>query len=454
VVITHGSTIALYSRTKSQTASTRYLSIEPDLTNIRGSDGQHIPGASSPKATSRKEFPGLISSASVWESFIIWLADPFKPSGPSDLPPLQPDWPSQPNNALITGPVPPPIRYNALVILQSTISGQCTPVMTIRRIDQDTDAVGYDGLVSDQSLGYTPEGEMLGDMVAQVQKIGMEIYNPVLSNQLVINRYSGDSSWLACDHENIIARHVQSERRWAPIPIPYRGGKSHSTPTTPARGFHILPMTPHTSSTNLPSTPSSPTSITFSSSSSDYFGPNSRKSSSTHLISPISSNGDTLPMVHMSNSNDGGVFRRPRTGSTGRMGPLGRPPHRKRQSTDSHGHGLSHGLTSGSSSYDHLPNALGMIEQRQSWALSIGDVAVWYVSCTYSDVRKELMNRTIVGTEQTSYTFYVPPTISVQDNPIAPYPVVTKYLPPGAETKDARTEVGFTPQTDLPLVHL
>ena len=454
MVITHGSTIALYSRTKSQTASTRYLSIEPDLTNIRGSDGQHIHGASTSKPTSRKDFPGLISSASVWESFIIWLADPFKSPGPTDLLPVQPDWPSQPNNALITGPVPPPIRYNALVILQSTISGQCTPVMTIRRIDQDTDAVGYDGLVSDQSLGYTPEGEMLGDMVAQVQKIGMEIYNPVLSNQLVINRYSGDSSWLACDHENIIARHVQSERRWAPIPIPYRGGKSHSTPTTPARGFHILPMTPHTSSTNLPSTPSSPTSITFSSSSSDYFGPNSRKSSSTHLISPISSNGDTLPMVHMSNSNDGGVFRRPRTGSTGRMGPLGRPPHRKRQSTDSHGHGLSHGLTSGSSSYDHLPNALGMIEQRQSWALSIGDVAVWYVSCTYSDVRKELMNRTIVVTEQTSYTFYVPPTISVQDNPIAPYPVVTKYLPPGAETKDARTEVGFTPQTDLPLVHL
>lgn len=377
MVITHGSTIALYSRTKSQTASTRYLSIEPDLTNIRGSDGQHIPGASTSKPTSRKDFPGLISSASVWESFIIWLADPFKSPGPSDLPPLQPDWPSQPNNALITGPVPPPIRYNALVILQSTISGQCTPVMTIRRIDQDTDAVGYDGSVSDQTLGYTPEGEMLGDMVAQVQKIGMEIYNPVLSNQLAVNRYSGDSSWLACDHENIIARHVQSERRWAPIPIPYRGGKSHSTPTTPARGFHILPMTPHTSSTNLPSTPSSPTSITFSSSSSDYFGPNSRKSSSTHLISPISSNGDALPAVH---TNDGGVFRRPRTGSTGRMGPLGRPPHRKRQSTDSHGNGLSHGLTSGSSSYDHLPNALGIIEQRQSWALSIGDVAVWYVS--------------------------------------------------------------------------
>jgi recombining binding protein (suppressor of hairless) len=377
VVITHGSTIALYSRTKSQTASTRYLNIETDLTNIRGSDGQHVPGAQSSKPSMKqKDFPGLVSSSSVWESFIIWLADPTLPSGPSRLPPLQPHWPSQPMNALAVGTVPPPIRYNALVVLQSLQSGQCTPVMTIRRIDQDSDAVGQDGNVVDETLGYAPEGEQLGDMVAQVQKIGMEIYEPILQSQQHLNRHSGDSRWLACDHENIIARYVQSERRWSPIPIPYRGGKSHSTPTTPARGFHILPMTPHTSSTNLPSNPSSPTSMTFSSSSSDYFGPGSRKSSSTHLVSPISSIGEPLPTIHMSNSNsnDGGVFRRPRTGSTGRMGPLGRPAHKTRRSQDSHGH-----TASASSSYDHLPNALGIIEQRQSWALSIGDVAVWYV---------------------------------------------------------------------------
>jgi len=452
VVIAHGSTIALYSRTKSQTASTRYLSVEADLTNIRGSDGLHVPGARSHTDQHQKDFPGLISSASVWESFIIWLADPSKSSGPSHLPPLQPDWPSQPNNALITGPVPPPIRYNALVILQSLQSGQCTPVMTIRRIDSDSDAVGQDGSVSDISLGYTPEGEMLGDMVAQVQKVGMEIYEPILSNQQLHTPYLGDSRWLACDQENIIARHVQTERRWSPIPIPYRGGKSHSTPTTPARGFHILPMTPHTSSTNLPSTPSSPISMTFSSSSSDYFGANSRVSSSTQLFSPILSHGESLPVI----SNEGGVFRRPRTGSTGRMGPLGRPPHRKRQSQDSHSHGQGH-ATNTSSSYDHLPNALGMgmNEQRQSWALSIGDVAVWYVFSLHFRYPDEgLMNRTIVGTEQTSYTFYVPPTISVSDNPIAPYPTVSKYLPPGSEVKDPRTEAGFTAQTDLPLVHL
>jgi len=65
-----------------------------------------------------------------------------------------------------------------------------------------------------------------------------------------------------------------------------------------------------------------------------------------------------------------------------------------------------------------------------------------------------LINRTIVGTEQTSYTFYVPPTITISDNPLAPFPQVTKYLPPGSDKLDKRTEVGFTPQTNLPLAYL
>jgi hypothetical protein len=366
VVITHGSTIALYNRTKSQTASTRYLNIESDLTNIRGSDGQHIPRARPkppPSKIDPSDIPGLVSSASVWESFIIWLADPTKPAGPSGLAPLQPGWPSQPMNAMITGPIPPPIRYNAMVILQSIQSGKCTPIMIIRRIDQDSDAVGQDGTVTDLSLGHAPEGELLGDMVAQVQKVAMEMYDPILAGGRAHNPTSGDSRWLACDHDTVMANYVHSERRWAPIPIPYRGGKSHSTPTTPIRGFHILPMTPHTTSTNLPSTPSSPVS---SGSSIDYFGINSRKSSSTHLLSPNSSIGESLPMV----STDGGPLRRPRTGSTGRMGPLGRPAHKKRQSQDSRS-------ASASSSYDHLPNALGILEQKQSWSLSVGDIAVW-----------------------------------------------------------------------------
>lgn len=371
VVITHGSTIALYNRTKSQTASTRYLNIDTDLTTVRGSDGQHVTGARQPVLNAdHRAFPGLAASAGVWESFIIWLADPTKPAVSSGLASNHPGGPSPPMNALAPGPIPSPIRYNSLVVLQSLQTGRCTPVMTIRRIDQDAEAVGQDGNVMDHSTGFAPEGEMPGDMVAQVQKVAFELYDPILASQLLLNRSAGDSRWLACDHESVIARYVRSERKWSPIPIPYRGGKSHSTPTTPNRGFHILPMTPHTSSTNLPSTPSSPVS---SGSSIDYFGPHSRKASSTHLISPISSNGEPLP-----GSTDGGPLRRHRTGSTGRAGPLGRPAHKKRQSQDSHSHSAS-----ASSSYDHLPNALGgmgmLDHHRQSWALNIGDVAVWYV---------------------------------------------------------------------------
>lgn len=53
-----------------------------------------------------------------------------------------------------------------------------------------------------------------------------------------------------------------------------------------------------------------------------------------------------------------------------------------------------------------------------------------------------------------SYTFYVPPSVSVSDNPIAPFPCATKYLPPGADKSDRRTQDGFTSTTDLPLVHM
>lgn len=363
VVITHGSTIALYNRTKSQTASTRYLNVATDLTSVRGSDNQPHHAARPPAPhTDQRGFPGFVASASVWESFIVWLADPSKPGVISGLPSIHPGGPSPPMNALLTGPMPAPIRYNSLVVLQSLQTGRCTPIMIIRRIDQDAEAVGQDGSAQDHTTGFAPEGELLGDMVAQVQKVAFELYDPILASQLLLNRSAGDSRWMACDHESVIARYVRSERKWSPIPIPYRGGKSHSTPTTPIRGFHILPMTPHTSSTNLPSTPSSPVS---SGSSIDYFGPHSRKASSTHLISPISSNGEPpLPM-----STDGGPLRRHRTGSTGRAaGPLGRPAHKKRQSTDSH---------SASSSYDHLPNALGMMDQKQFWSLNVGDVAVW-----------------------------------------------------------------------------
>lgn len=368
MVITHGSTIALYNRTKSQTASTKYLNVETDLTSIRGSDGQCVSGARPPASASgdQRAFSGMVASASVWESFVIWLVDPSKPNLLSGRPSTIPNGPSPPMNALTAGSMPPPIRYNSLVVLQSLQTGRCTPVMIIRRIDQDSDAVGADGNAIDLNTGLAPEGELPGDMVAQVQKVAFELYDPILSNQLLHNRSSGDSRWLACDVEAIVPRYVRTERRWSPIPIPYRGGKSHSTPTTPNRGFHILPMTPHTSSTNLPSTPSSPVS---SGSSFDYFGPHSRTASSTHLMSPISTNGELLPMP-----TDGGPLRRHRTGSSGTgraAGPLGRPAHKKRQSQDSHSH-------SASSSYDHLPNALGnMLDHRQYWSLSVGDVAVW-----------------------------------------------------------------------------
>jgi len=72
--------------------------------------------------------------------------------------------------------------------------------------------------------------------------------------------------------------------------------------------------------------------------------------------------------------------------------------------------------------------------------MNVGDVCVW----------------SIVSTEQAVYTFYVPPTLAEIKDPIAPFPVATKYLTQQAppDLQDKRTLQTFTANTDLPLMSL
>lgn len=367
MVIQHGSTVALFNRTKAQTTSTRYLSVPLDLTAVRGSDGQHVDGARPPISAGTSIFDGITASASVWESFIIYLVDPTKTPGVGRESPAQRDWPPKPNNAVTLSTINPPIRYNSLVVLQSLQTGHCTPTLVIRRVDQDAEVVGCDGSVQDHS-GAVPEGEMAGDMVSQLQKVAFEVYQPGMAAQMALSPSLANSHWLACDQDNVTAKHVKTSRRWAVIPTPQRAGsKSPSMPNTPTTRHHVLPMTPHTTSAGLPLAPSAPSSPISSGSSLDYFGSHSRKSSSTALssasmMSPMSSD-HTLPSAH-----DAGPVRRQRTGSTGRAsGPMGRPAHRKRMSTDN----------SASSSWEHLPHAAEVNSNRQFWTMDVGDVCVW-----------------------------------------------------------------------------
>ena len=404
VLIQHGTTIALFNRVKSQTSSTRYLSVIPDMTRILGSDGKPVLGAPPPaQALSPDIFHGFTAHPSVWESFIIWLVDPTQPGGPGPGPPLHRDWPVAPANAIPSSPINPSIRYNSTVVLQSLQTGICTPVLILRRIEQDAEAVGGDGAFPEMS-GCCPPKEMPGDLVSQLQKIAFELYKPDTMIYAATNtRYGG--LWLSCETEGVreaegvCERFVQTERKWMPLSEPQRSGSQQrsgsrpsSVPSTPNPRFGVLPMTPHTSSSKLPSTPSSPVG---GGTSLDCFGTHSRKASSTSLMSPISGELQ-LPSI------DGGPVRRQRTGSASR-GPMRRPIHRKRQSADS-----------ASSAYGHPPNASTSIQEalRHSWSLDVGDVCVW----------------SIVSSDQVSYTFYVPPYVKEITEPIAPLPSLNRLI--------------------------
>lgn len=425
LLIQHGTTIALFNRVKSQTTSTRYLSVTPDPTRILGSDGRPVSGAVPPPCPpTRTAFPDFTANAHIWESWIIWLADPTQAPGPSNRAPLHPDWPSAPHNALYGPQFFPAIRYNSTVVLQSLQTGKCSPVLVVRRVEQDDLVAGGDGTLHDSPLSL-PDGEYAGDLLSQLQKCAFEVYKP--DQQYMAphdSRWGG--VWLSCNQEVIEDKVVNAEKKWAPLPMaaPPRGGsRPNSLPSTPSTRYGILPMTPHTNLAGLPSvSPSVPSSPNSTNSSLDYFGPHSRKTSSTSLYSPAH-HETQLP------STDGGPVRRHRTGSaSAARGPFSRPAHKKRQS----------GEMSANSSFEWIQSAHGSPGEsgRVFWSLNIGDDCIW----------------SIVSTEQITYTFFVPDYVKSTSEPYAPMPSVSKLLPPDAPNDSGRHNHTFTSRTDKPLV--
>ncbi|WRT67776.1 uncharacterized protein IL334_004750 [Kwoniella shivajii] len=418
MIIGHGSTIALFNRVKSQTTSTRYLSVVPDFTRITGSDGLPVTGAQQPNYPNpQSAFNGFTADANNWESFIIWLVDPNRPSGPSGAPPPHPDWPSPPANIIAPSMLVPPIRYNSTVVLQSLQTGVISPAMIVRRIEADADAVGMDGHNADAPTSL-PMGEHAGDLVSQLQKVAFEVYRQDTMERLSDNpEYGG--TWMACVQEAVSDQYVTAERKWTPVQVTHRGGtRPNSVPNTPQQRFGVLPMTPHNAPLNLPSTPSSPVS---SSSSLDYFGAHSRKSSSHSILSP------NIPEVPLPLSTDGGPVRRHRSGSTSK-GPFIRPLHKKR------------GSSSGSFEYLPSPATTASPEtHRMQWTMDVGDICIW----------------SIVSTEQTTYTFYVPPYANDYVEPYAPFPVAHRMLPSNLSAEvPARYNQQWTSQTEASLLTL
>ena len=422
VLIQHGSTIALFNRVKSQNAFTRYLSVRPDLTRLVGSDGLPATGADSPLQSSRPTmFPGFTVHATDWESFIIWLVDPSRPGGLGASEPLHPDWPPAPANIIAPSLLVPAIRYNSTVILQSLQTGICSPVLIVRRIEQDSDAIGGDGTFAETS-GCCPDSDLPGDLVSQLQKIAFEVYQfDTMDQASVDSRYGG--LWLSCDHSEAEEKFVQSERRWLPIGLQQSGGsRPPSVPSTPTQRQDVLPMTPCTSSGAVPSTSSSLTHPSML----DSYGLHTHKPAYPSPISELSPDGP-FP------STDGGPVRRPRTGSANR-GPKGPTMDRRRQSRDN--------IALSASSFDDDSSRPGLSKgaARLCWTLDVGDVCVW----------------SIVSTEQVTYTFYVPPHVQDIVEPIAPVPTIFRLLLPNAPRDmgpgKVKVEQTFTSETEAALI--
>ncbi|OWZ44555.1 hypothetical protein C351_02685 [Cryptococcus neoformans c8] len=430
LTISHGTTVALFNRIKSQTTSTRYLSVVPDFTRTLGSDGRPVTGAKTPQYADEKgALKGFTADASFWESFIIWLVDPSLPSGPSNHQPPNPDWPRPPANIIPLNTISHSIRYNSTVVLQSLRTGVISPTLVVRRIETDSDAVGMDGHVHE--VPAMPPGELASDLVSQLQKVAFEIYSPDTMNRLQReSKYGG--SWLSCYQDEVREHAIKAERKWAVLQAPAGSkpaSRPNSLPNTPQQRFGILPMTPHTNNMNLPSTPSSPVS---SSSSLDYFNYQSQRSSGhNHPLMSPGSVETALP------STDGGPIRRQRTSSMGK-GPLSRPLHRKRLSTDS----------TGSNSYEYMPSlssAMSSAEQpvqpqRMFWTMDVGDSCVW----------------SIISVEQASYTFFTPPISNFEEfEPVAPFPVANRLLPANLSAEvPSKYAHHYTTTTNMPLVTL
>ena len=371
-------------------------------------------------------FRGFTVNPSVWESWIIYLVDPTKPTEPSNVKSPNPGWPNLPSNVIATHITGPPIRYNQTIVLQSLQTGRISPVLIIRRSDEGSDVVGMDGTNNDPSIACV-DGEIPGLGVTQLQKVAFEVYNPRSRAEQAADP-NPSSLWLSCEQEMAKELLVGAERRWTPMPTQTRSNtgvsRPSSLPNTPQSRFGVLPvlpMTPHNNTVGLPSNPSSP--ISSSSSGGDYFSSHSRKSSSSALFSPLSAE------LNLPSSTDGGPVRRQRTGSASR-GPLQRPAmHKKRASADITSH----------SSYEYIPSALNTPGiEKQFWTLNVGDICIW----------------SIVSTEQVSYTFYVPPFVSEPTEPIAPFPQANKCLPPhmSAESVPSKYNHQFTSMANMPLV--
>ncbi|KAG8996119.1 hypothetical protein FRB94_008574 [Tulasnella sp. JGI-2019a] len=406
--INHGSTVSLFHRLRSQTVSTKYLCVSGSHAAYKGSDGQPLPGADRAKQSAP---PSFIAKTACWDSFVIYIVDVNKTTGPETMPPPppHPDYPSPPPNAIPYNSngahMYTPIYYNQTVVLQCLISGVVSPVLIIRKVDHATTVVG--GGLQDGVKGvpnhYCAPGEVCGDPVSQLHKIALEVYEPskAASPATMDPNHPGTSgAFLSCMGERVNTYRPSEDRQW-------NGQQSDSSSS-------------HGHSPSLPASPLVQSPVTGGNA--DYFaslsGGAASAASTPGLEYPPSSDGGRV------RSNTNRMQKRGSLSST----PVNKGTAKSRRRVNSNG---SRNNTTNSAADNAMTSGA-------LWSVDVGETAIW----------------TVVGTDQVRYDFYIPPTIygspasplgypqssagsngiasapSALSQPLTPCPSVVKYLPP------------------------
>lgn len=267
----------------------------------------------------------------------MYIVDVNKPAGGIDAPPpppLQPDYPSPPPNAIsfTNNGSQIPIYYNQTVVLQCLTSGVVSPVLIIRKVDHQTTVVG--GGLQEGAKGvadhYCSPGEVCGDPVSQLHKIAFEVYDG--SKGMPEPGTPGlTGAFLSCMGEKVNTYRPIDGRQWNSSQVP--GSSSPGMPGSP-----------------ISSTP-------VSSGGSEYFGHGTADSApaSPSAASDFLSNDGGRVKKKRSTSSAGGITKS--VGVKGRRRPssAGSVSSRRGSSSDS-------GASSGA-----------------LWQVDIGETSVWTI---------------------------------------------------------------------------